>query len=81
MGQKQKGAAPKVGRAKRSGEAARRSCWREVRGPEHRLKRILLNNGLAAAREWATPRSHLTTLQRVIKTSTSTHLARRVASG
>ena len=80
-GAKQKGAAPKVGRGKRPGESARRARWREVRGPAHRLKRILLHNGYHAAVAWATARSHMSTLLRVIKVSTSTHVARRGAQG
>lgn len=81
MGQKQKGASPKIGRAKRPGPAGRRNRYATITGPSHKLKQMLLHNGYAAAMEWALARSHMPTLQAVINKSTSTHVARAVAKG
>jgi hypothetical protein len=79
MRQKQKGAARKIGRGKRPGPAGRRARYRDVFGPMHRLKRIVLNNGIVAARAWAGAHSHDATLTRMLRASTSTHVAQRLA--
>ena len=79
MAQKSKGSA-KIGRGKRPGEAARRTRYREVRWADHKMKRILLGNGLPAAQAWARAAQRDSALLRLVRSSRSTHVRRAGAA-